>query len=85
MEEILGSHPLIVYIRFSITPRGTGPWKKDFKMKRGRRNADGATVKVSFSVRFATLSEGIDRDHSDNNKESVCFWNKDDRANSIDS
>jgi hypothetical protein len=43
-------------------------------------------VKVSFSTRFPTLREGIERDHCDNSKDNMCvvlFW-KNDRPNSVE-
>ena len=49
-------------------------------------NEDGATVKVSFSIRLASLSEGIDcnyRDNGENSMRVVLFW-KDFRPNSIE-
>jgi len=69
------------------TGRQSAPGRNDFEM-RCSCNEDGAsraTVKVSCSICFATLREGIDCNHSDNSKDSVCvvlFW-KNGRPNSI--
>ena len=56
-------------------------------VKMGRNcNEDGATVKVSFSICFATLRESVDSNHGDNSKDNmtvVLFW-KDGRPNSIE-
>jgi hypothetical protein len=43
-------------------------------------------VKVSFSTRFPTLREGIERDNCDNSKDNTCvvlFWKKG-RPNSVE-
>ena|ERR1700677_468822 len=66
--------------RPSVSPR-----KNDLE-KRHNCDEDGATVKVSFSIRFATLREGIERNHGDNSKDKMCvviFW-KDGRPNSVE-
>lgn len=61
------------------------PRKNDLEI-RPSCNEDGATVKVSFSICFATLREGVERDNGDNSKDDMCvvLFRKNGRADSVE-